>query len=193
MTLSKSWCATATELRLTRKTAIAPPTACPAMTSLQWFLYSTTLLMPVSTARLTNVRLRTGPVRWPPAEPTQHKTYIWKGRGFVCVWHYFRPVLLLKVSADTHCQVNSCVQTQCCLFGGESLPGSQDVIRVPSTSIWLADKIACVVATKGGVIGLAHRQEVRSQTSCDKLTSVDKDVRHKQTEYIHTYRETCTP
>lgn len=90
----------------------------------------------------------------------------------------------------THGQIHCCVQTQCSLFRGERLSGSHDVIRVPSASIWLADKVCRVLAAKGSVIGLANWQEVRSQTSCDKLTCVDKDVRSKQAKDIHAYRET---
>lgn len=92
--------------------------------------------------------------------------------------------------SGTHSQVNCSVEAQRCLFGRERLSGPHDVIGVTSASICLADKLCCSLAAKSSVIGPANRQEMRSQTSCNELTSVDEDVRRKQTKYINTYRDT---
>lgn len=92
-------------------------------------------------------------------------------------------------TGHTHRQVESAVEAECRLLGGEGLACTEDVRLVACARLLVADVAQRLFAAQCCEVGLAHRQEVGRQVARNHLARVDKYVHCEQAKRVDPWGE----
>ena len=89
----------------------------------------------------------------------------------------------------THRGIQGRVNAQSSVFGGKGPPSLLNHLQVPGTDLPIVYELVVCPAVCAGVVGLAHRQEVRRQVPRDHLSGVYKNVSSKKPKSKYPYKE----
>lgn len=92
-------------------------------------------------------------------------------------------------SGHTHRCVQGGVNAQSSVFGGKGPPRLLYHFQVPGADVPVVDELVVRPAVCTGVVGLAHRQEIRGQVPRDHLSGVYKNVSSKKPKSKYSYEE----